>query len=124
MRQPFLGAPRLVRINFVPDLPERMAEITTNPVSLGYFLAIRQLIGEGQDQLVDDAFTSNDGRFLRGARPARLDQVATLEDPGARELFEKPYHAVISTLNADGSIHTTVIWVDLEDGKVAVNSAV
>jgi PPOX class probable F420-dependent enzyme len=50
--------------------------------------------------------------------------VATLEDPGPRELFEKPYHAVISTLNADGSIHSTIIWADLEDGKVAVNSAV
>jgi PPOX class probable F420-dependent enzyme len=50
--------------------------------------------------------------------------MATLDDPGPRELLEKPYHAVISTLNRDGSIHSTVIWVDLEDGKVAVNSAV
>jgi hypothetical protein len=52
---------RLARINIVPDLPERMTEIQTNPVSLGYFLAIRQLIGEGHDQFVDDAFTSNAG---------------------------------------------------------------
>jgi PPOX class probable F420-dependent enzyme len=50
--------------------------------------------------------------------------MATLEDPGPRELFEKPYYGVISTLNRDGSIHSTIIWVDLEDGKVAVNSAV
>jgi PPOX class probable F420-dependent enzyme len=50
--------------------------------------------------------------------------MATLDDPGPRELLEKPYHAVISTLNRDGSIHSTVIWVDLEDGKLAVNSAV
>jgi PPOX class probable F420-dependent enzyme len=50
--------------------------------------------------------------------------VATLSDPGPRELFEQPYYAVISTLNANGLIHSTVIWADLEDGKVAVNSAV
>jgi PPOX class probable F420-dependent enzyme len=50
--------------------------------------------------------------------------VASIDDPGVRELLEKPNHAVISTLNADGSIHNAVIWVDLEDGAVAVNSAV
>src|SRR3977135_987564 len=50
--------------------------------------------------------------------------MATLDDPGARELFEKPYYGVISTLNRDGSIHSTIIWVDLEDGKLAGNSAV
>jgi PPOX class probable F420-dependent enzyme len=50
--------------------------------------------------------------------------MANIDDPGVLELFEKPYHAVISTRNADGSIHSTVIWADLEDGKVAVNSAV
>jgi DNA-binding beta-propeller fold protein YncE len=67
---------RLARINIVPDLPERMTEIASNPVSLGYFLAIRQLIGEGHDQLVDDAFTSHDGRFLYVSRPSLADVVA------------------------------------------------
>src|SRR6187455_3768302 len=47
---------RLTRINIVPDLAERMAEIQADPVRYGYFLAIRQEIGEGHDQLVDDAF--------------------------------------------------------------------
>jgi PPOX class probable F420-dependent enzyme len=50
--------------------------------------------------------------------------MATLEDPGARELLQKPYHAVISTHNPDGSIHSTVVWVGVEDGVPAVNSAV
>lgn len=50
--------------------------------------------------------------------------MANLDDPGVRELLEKPNHAVISTSNADGSIHSAVIWVDVEDGAVAVNSAV
>ncbi|MEA2299009.1 MAG: hypothetical protein QOF77_1945 [Solirubrobacteraceae bacterium] len=31
---------------------------------------------------------------------------------------------MISTANADGSIHSAVIWLDVEDGAVAVNSAV
>lgn len=50
--------------------------------------------------------------------------MANIDDPGVRDLFEKPYLAVISTHNADGSIHSTLVWADLEDGKVAVNSAV
>jgi PPOX class probable F420-dependent enzyme len=50
--------------------------------------------------------------------------MAKLDDPGALELLQKPYHAVISTRNADGSIHSTVVWADLEDGVPAVNSAV
>ncbi len=50
--------------------------------------------------------------------------MATLNDPAVRELLEKPNYAVISTFNADGSIHSTVVWVSAEDGAVAVNSAV
>ena len=34
-----------------------MAEILLDPVRLAYFLAIRELIGEGHDQFVDDMFT-------------------------------------------------------------------
>ena len=67
---------RLARLNIVPDKDERMAEIALNPVDLGYFLAIRQLIGEGHDQFVDDAFTSLDGRFLYVSRPSFKDVVA------------------------------------------------
>jgi DNA-binding beta-propeller fold protein YncE len=53
-----------------------MAEIYSNPVALGYFLAIRQLVGEGHDQYVDDAFTSPDGQFLYVSRPSLADVVA------------------------------------------------
>jgi DNA-binding beta-propeller fold protein YncE len=67
---------RLARLNIVPDKDERMAEIMLNPVDLGYFIAIRQLIGEGHDQFVDDAFTSNDGRYLYVSRPSFKDVVA------------------------------------------------
>ena len=67
---------RLGRLNIIPDRDQRMAEIALNPVDLGYFLAIRQLIGEGHDQFVDDAFTSLDGRYLYVSRPSFKDVVA------------------------------------------------
>jgi PPOX class probable F420-dependent enzyme len=50
--------------------------------------------------------------------------MATIQDPGVRELLEKPNYAVVSSYNRDGSIHSTVVWVDTENGSVAVNSAV
>ncbi|HEY2771259.1 MAG TPA: pyridoxamine 5'-phosphate oxidase family protein [Solirubrobacteraceae bacterium] len=49
--------------------------------------------------------------------------MATLTDPGVRELLEQPNYAVISTVNPNGSIHTTIVWVDVEDDTLAVNSA-
>jgi DNA-binding beta-propeller fold protein YncE len=67
---------RLMRLNIVPDLEERMAEIQSDPEAYGYFLAIRQLVGEGHDQFVDDAFTSPDGRYLYVSRPSLADVVA------------------------------------------------
>lgn len=67
---------RLGRIDVVPDRDERMQEIATNPLRLIYFLAIRQLIGEGHDQLVDDMYSSNDGRLLIVSRPSFADVVA------------------------------------------------
>jgi DNA-binding beta-propeller fold protein YncE len=67
---------RLGRINMIPDQEQRMAEIATNPERLAYYLAIREAIGEGHDQLVDDMFTSNDGRLLIASRPSYADVVA------------------------------------------------
>jgi hypothetical protein len=66
---------RVARLNIIPDIQERMAEIATDPVRLGYFLAIRQLVGEGHDQFVDDMFSSKDGRLLVVSRPSLADVV-------------------------------------------------
>jgi DNA-binding beta-propeller fold protein YncE len=66
---------RIARLNIIPDIDERMMEIFTNPERLGYFLAIRQLVGEGHDQFVDDMFSSNDGRLLVVSRPSLADVV-------------------------------------------------
>jgi hypothetical protein len=49
--------------------------------------------------------------------------MAQIEGP-ARELLDSKNHAVVSTLNENGSIHSTVVWANVEDGVVAVNSAV
>jgi DNA-binding beta-propeller fold protein YncE len=67
---------RIARLDIVPDKAERMAEIAASPDRLAYFLAIRQLIGEGHDQLVDDMFSSPDGRFVYVSRPSFADVVA------------------------------------------------
>jgi PPOX class probable F420-dependent enzyme len=50
--------------------------------------------------------------------------MATLNDAEVRRLLEDPNYAVISTLNPDGSIHDTIVWINAENGTVAVNSAV
>jgi PPOX class probable F420-dependent enzyme len=50
--------------------------------------------------------------------------MASLNDQEVRGLLERPNCAVISTVNADGSILSTVVWIDTEDGGVAVNSAI
>jgi opacity protein-like surface antigen len=67
---------RLGRINVIPDIEKRMSEIYTDPVRLGYYLGIRQLVGEGHDQYVDDMYTSRDGRLLVVSRPSLADVVA------------------------------------------------
>jgi DNA-binding beta-propeller fold protein YncE len=67
---------RISRINIIPDIDERMKEIQSNPERLGYFLAIRQEVGEGHDQFVDDMFSSHNGRVLYVSRPSLADVVA------------------------------------------------
>jgi PPOX class probable F420-dependent enzyme len=49
--------------------------------------------------------------------------MATLNDSEVRKLLSEPNYAVVSTLNADGSILSTIVWISAEDGTVAVNSA-
>ena len=74
----------LKRLNIVPD-KRRSGWPRSSPTrsALGYFLGIRQLVGEGHDQLVDDAFTSLDGRLLYVSRPSFADVVAIRLKTGA-----------------------------------------
>lgn len=41
----------------------------------------------------------------------------------AQELIEAPNFVALASENKNGSTHLTVIWDDLEDGKIAINSA-
>ena len=50
--------------------------------------------------------------------------MANLNDAAVQGLFTKPNHAVVSTLDEDGSIRSAVVWVSADDGELAVNSAV
>jgi PPOX class probable F420-dependent enzyme len=49
--------------------------------------------------------------------------VASLDDPSVRALLEQPNYAVVSSANPDGSIHSALVWIDLDNGALAVNSA-
>jgi YVTN family beta-propeller protein len=66
---------KLGRFNTIPDLQERLAEIASDPVDLGYYVAIRALVGEGNDQYADDIFSSHDGRTAFVSRPSLADVV-------------------------------------------------
>jgi len=67
---------RLDRIDVIPDRVERIAEIEADPGAKMIFDGIRQLVGEGHNQYVDDGFTSRDGRFVYFSRPSFADVVA------------------------------------------------
>ena len=49
--------------------------------------------------------------------------MASLNDPEVRGLLEPANFATLSTHNPDGTIHSTVVWMSLEDGVFAVNGA-
>ncbi|MFB6285097.1 MAG: YncE family protein [Candidatus Bipolaricaulia bacterium] len=94
----------LEEINVVPDHDKRVAEIRSRLVSWGYFIAIRHLIGQGHNQLVDDVFPSNDGRYLYVSRPSFADVVAidvTTEEIAWRTEVEG-YRADHAALSPDG----------------------
>ena len=48
--------------------------------------------------------------------------MATLSEQ-QQEFLENPYVGVVTTLRPDGSPHSTVVWVDAEDGEVSFNTA-
>src|SRR4051794_31120882 len=118
---------KLAHLNIVPDKEERLTEIMTNPMRFGYFLAIRQLIGEGNDQFVDDMFTSHDGRFLYVSRPSLADVVAFDLSDG-HIVWRRPVdgqradHMAISPdgtrLLVSASTANVVDVIDTADGKI------
>src|SRR4051794_23351971 len=119
---------KLAHLNIVPDKEERMTEIMLDPMRLGYFLAIRQLVGEGNDQFVDDMFTSHDGRFLYVSRPSLADVVAFDLTQGGKIVWrtrvdgQRADHMAISPngtrLLVSASTAKVVDVIDTADGKI------
>jgi PPOX class probable F420-dependent enzyme len=54
---------------------------------------------------------------------ARLGQIAKLGEKELKFLDENPFVGVVTDLRADGSPHSTVVWVDVENGGVSFNTA-
>ncbi len=50
--------------------------------------------------------------------------MTTIDDPAVSALLAAPNHAIVSTFNPDGTIHSAVVWQEVDGGKLAVNSAV
>ena len=40
-----------------------------------------------------------------------------------QEFLEQPFVGVVTTLREDGSPHSTIVWVDVDDGVVSFNTA-
>ncbi|MGA5869916.1 YncE family protein [Streptomyces cinereoruber] len=66
------------RIDLVPDKSERLREIYIDPIRLIFFLGIRETVGEGHDQFVDDMYTTPDGSAIVVSRPSFGD-VASID---------------------------------------------
>ena len=66
----------ITTVDVVPDLQARIDAIRRDPARARIVRLNRQVAGEGNDQLVDDLFLSNDGRRLFASRPSLGDVVA------------------------------------------------
>mgnify|MGYP000031643996 FL=1 len=115
------------RINVVPDKGERLDEIYSGVVRRVKSLFIKHVIGEGHDQMVDDMFTSNDGRFLYVSRPSFADVVAIDVNSGDiawRTVVEgaRSDHSAISpdgkTFLVSASTARKVHAIDTATGKI------
>ena len=67
---------RIKKLNAVPDKEERLEELTSSIKRRIVSTFIKEVIGEGNHQMVDDMFPSNDGRHLFISRPSFADVVA------------------------------------------------
>ncbi|TNC79727.1 MAG: serine/threonine protein kinase [Oleiphilus sp.] len=67
---------RIKKLNAVPDKEERLVELGSSIKRKIMSTFIKEVIGEGHHQMVDDMFTSNDGRYVFVSRPSFADVVA------------------------------------------------
>lgn len=67
---------KIGRVNVIPDKDERMAEINADPIKWIAFMTIRNSVGEGHDQFVDDMYSTPDGTSMVVSRPSFADVVS------------------------------------------------
>jgi PPOX class probable F420-dependent enzyme len=48
--------------------------------------------------------------------------MSTLDD-NAKKFLEQPYVGTVTTLRKDGSPHSTIVWVDVDDDGLSFNTA-
>lgn len=117
---------RIGRIDLVPDKAERLAEIYRDPVRLAYFLGIRETVGEGHDQYIDDMYTTPDGAAIVVSRPSFAD-VASIDTATGRLRWRFPisgYRSDHMAVSPDGgqvavsaSTSNTVHVLDIRTGR-------
>jgi DNA-binding beta-propeller fold protein YncE len=117
---------RIGRLNVIPDKDERLREIYADPIRLAYFLGIRESVGEGHDQFVDDMYTTPDGGAVVVSRPSFADVVSIdLSDGGVNWRFAiSGYRADHMAVSPDGarvavsaSTSNTVHVLDINSGR-------
>jgi DNA-binding beta-propeller fold protein YncE len=117
---------RIGRINVIPDRDARLTEIYLNPVKLAYFLGIRETVGEGHDQFVDDMYTTPAGDAVVVSRPSFADVVSIdLADGGVNWRFPvSGFRADHMAVSPDGrrvavsaSTSNTVHVLDIDTGR-------
>ncbi|HEX6354145.1 YncE family protein [Actinophytocola sp.] len=117
---------RIGRVNVIPDKDERLREIYLDPIKLAYFLGIRESVGEGHDQFVDDMYTTPDGTAVVVSRPSFADVVSIdLADGGVNWRFAvSGYRADHMAVSPNGtrvavsaSTSNTVHVLDINTGR-------
>lgn len=122
---------RLKRLNIVPDREERLREISESGFKRqAFYRLIRWRVGEGHDQMVDDMFTSNDGRFLYVSRPSFAD-VVSIDVNSGKIVWRTPVegfradHAAISpdgrTFLVSASTARKVHAIDTATGRITAS---
>ena len=121
---------RIKKLNAVPDKEERLDEIYSGVIRRIKSTFIREVIGEGNNQMVDDMFPSKDGKYLFISRPSFADAIALDVNTGEikwRTPVEgsRSDHAAISP---DGKIFLVsastarkVHAIDTETGKIVAH---
>ena len=115
------------KLSVMPDREERFEDTYSGLKRRLVAGFIRRYIGEGNDQLVDDMFTSNDGRYIYASRPSFADVVA-LDVNSGEIVWRTPVEGLRadhSAISPDGKIFLVsastarkVHAIDVETGKI------